>query len=106
MAVRVTKDDFDEKVLNRNLPVVVDFYSDSCVACKRLAPALGELEDQYEGKLEVVKVNTNFDTELSEKYGIMSNPTILVFASGQELDRKVGALSYQDLADWILQYIE
>lgn len=106
MAVRVTKDDFDEKVLNRNLPVVVDFYSDSCVACKRLAPALGELEDQYEGKLEVVKVNTNFDTELSEKYGIMSNPTILVFASGQELDRKVGAFSYQDLADWILQYIE
>ena len=106
MAVRVTKDDFDEKVLNRNLPVVVDFYSDSCVACKRLAPALGELEDQYEGKLEVVKVNTNFDTELSEKYGILSNPTILVFASGRELDRKVGALSYQDLADWILQYIE
>ena len=106
MAVRVTKDDFDEKVLNRNLPVVVDFYSDSCVACKRLAPALGELEDQYEGKLDVVKVNTNFDTELSEKYGILSNPTILVFASGQELDRKVGALSYQDLADWILQYIE
>lgn len=106
MAVRVTKDDFDERVLNRNLPVVVDFYSDSCVACKRLAPALGELEDQYEGKLEVVKVNTNFDTELSEKYGIMSNPTILVFASGQELDRKVGAFSYQDLADWILQYIE
>lgn len=106
MAVRVTKDDFDEKVLNRNLPVVVDFYSDSCVACKRLAPALGELEDQYEGKLDVVKVNTNFDTELSEKYGILSNPTILVFASGRELDRKVGALSYQDLADWILQYIE
>ena len=106
MAVRVTKDDFDEKVLNRNLPVVVDFYSDSCVACKRLAPALGELEDQYEGKLEVVKVNTNFDTELSEKYGILSNPTILVFASGRELDRKVGALSYQDLTDWILQYIE
>lgn len=106
MAVRVTKDDFDERVLNRNLPVVVDFYSDSCVACKRLAPALGELEDQYEGKLEVVKVNTNFDTELSEKYGIMSNPTILVFASGQELDRKVGAFSYQDLSDWILQYIE
>ena len=106
MAVRVTKDDFDEKVLNCNLPVVVDFYSDSCVACKRLAPALGELEDQYEGKLDVVKVNTNFDTELSEKYGILSNPTILVFASGRELDRKVGALSYQDLADWILQYIE
>ena len=41
MAVRVTKDDFNEKVLLNKLPVVVDFYSDSCVACKKLAPVLG-----------------------------------------------------------------
>ena len=51
MAVRVTKADFEEKVLKNTLPVVVDLYSDSCVACKMLAPALGDLEDNYEGKL-------------------------------------------------------
>ena len=60
MAARVTKDDFEEKVLKESLPVVVDFYSDSCVACKMLAPVLGELEDEYEEKLKIVKVNTNF----------------------------------------------
>ena len=41
MAVRINKDDFEEKVLKSNLPVIVDFYSDSCIACKKLAPALG-----------------------------------------------------------------
>ena len=61
MAVRINKDDFEEKVLKSDLPVIVDFYSDSCIACKKLAPALGDVEDDYEGKLYVYKVNTNFD---------------------------------------------
>ena len=59
MAVRINKDDFEEKVLKSDLPVIVDFYSDSCIACKKLAPALGDVEDDYEGKLYVYKVNTN-----------------------------------------------
>lgn len=103
MAVRVTKEDFEEKVLKNALPVVVDFYSDSCVACKKLAPALGNLEDNFEGKLDIVKVNTNFDTPLSEEYHVMSNPTVLLFKDGKEVGRKVGAVSYQDLEAWILQ---
>ena len=47
MAVRVSKADFEEKVLKEALPVLVDFYSDSCVACKKLAPVLGNAEDDY-----------------------------------------------------------
>jgi len=105
MAVRVTQADFEEKVLNNTLPVIVDFYSDSCVACKRLAPALGDLEDNFEGKLEVYKVNTNFDIELSEKYEVMSNPTILIFKSGEVVDTKVGALSYKDLENWVNRFV-
>lgn len=77
MAVRINKDDFEEKVLKSNLPVIVDFYSDSCIACKKLAPALGDVEDDYEGKLYVYKVNTNFDKELVKKYQIAANPTLL-----------------------------
>ena len=106
MAVRVTKEDFDSKVIQNKLPVIVDFYSDSCVACKRLAPALGDLEDNYEGKLEVVKVNTNFDAELSETYGILSNPTLLLFIDGKEVERRVGAAMPKELEAWILPYME
>ena len=51
MAARISKADFDEKVLKSKLPVIVDFYSDSCVACKKLAPVLGDIEDDYEDKL-------------------------------------------------------
>ena len=105
MAVRVTKNDFNEKVLLNKLPVVVDFYSDACVACKKLAPVLGGLEDDYEGKLEVVKVNTNFDLELAEKYNVTANPTILLINNGEEIDRRVGAASPKELYAWIDQNI-
>ena len=105
MAIRVTNDDFNEKVLLNKLPVVVDFYSDSCVACKKLAPVLGGLEDDYEGKLEVVKVNTNYDMELAEEYNVTANPTVLLINNGKEIGRRVGAASPKELYTWIDQNI-
>ena len=56
MAKRVSKDDFDKEVLQSELPVIVDFYSDSCIPCKQLSPILGDIEDDYEDKAKVVKV--------------------------------------------------
>ena len=61
MAARIYADDFKSKVLDSEIPVLVDFYSDSCVACKKLAPVLCELEEDYEGKLNIYKVNTNYE---------------------------------------------
>lgn len=105
MAARVSKKDFEEKVLKEKLPVLVDFYSDSCVACKKLAPILGNAEDEYEDKLKVYKVNTNFDGDLAEAYTVLSNPTLILFRQGQEESRKVGALKEADLNSWIEAYI-
>ncbi len=101
MAIRVSKEDFEEKVLQSELPVLVDFYSDSCIACKKLAPVLGDIEDDYEGKLTVVKINTNFDVEIAEEYGIMSNPTIILFKNGQKIAKKSGAATKAELEDWL-----
>ena len=53
MAARIAKDDFEEKVLKSPIPVIVDFYSDSCVACKMLAPVLGGIEGDYEDRSAV-----------------------------------------------------
>ena len=97
MAVRVSKTDFEEKVLKEKLPVLVDFYSDSCVACKKLAPVLGNAEDDYEDKIKVYKVNTNFDVELAEQYEVQANPTLILFKDGQAKDRKTGALKQAEL---------
>ena len=101
MAARISKADFDEKVLNSELPVIVDFYSDSCVACKKLAPVLGDIEDDYEDKHHVYKVNTNFDAELAEQYEVTANPTLLFVKGKEVLDRKVGAQKPADLKAWV-----
>ena len=101
MAARIAKDDFDEKVLKSPIPVIVDFYSDSCVACKMLAPVLGGIEDDYEERIQVYKVNTNFDQELAQQYGIMSNPTLILFKDGEAADRKVGAQTADVLKTWV-----
>lgn len=82
MAVRVSAEDFDAKVLQSELPVIVEFYSDSCIPCKQLSPILGGIEDDYEDK-----VNVNFDAELAEKYAVMASPTILFFKGGEEVSR-------------------
>ncbi|MDO4491689.1 MAG: thioredoxin domain-containing protein [Lachnospiraceae bacterium] len=101
MAERITEEEFEEKVLNSQLPVLVDFYSDSCIACKKLSPALSQAENQLADKVSFYKVNTNFEEKLSEQYEILSRPTLILFKNGQEEDRKVGALKPQELIDWL-----
>ncbi len=101
MAARVNKDDFKEKVLESELPVLVDFYSDSCVPCKRMSPVIGDIEDDREGKLNVFKVNINFDSELAEEYSVQSVPTLVLFNKGTEAARQTGAVRKDALDQWI-----
>jgi thioredoxin 1 len=101
MSKRVSKDDFDSEVLQSSLPVLVDFYSDSCVPCKRLSPIIGDIEDDNEGKLIVVKVKTNFDGELAEQYNVMAVPTLILFNGGNEVARRTGADKKEVIAGWI-----
>ncbi len=93
MAERITAENFESNVVGNSLPVLVDFYSDSCVACKKISPVLADYEEEHEGSIAVYKVNTGYDTELSEKYGVQANPTLILFVNGEEKARNVGALS-------------
>lgn len=101
MAARVGKDDFKEKVLDSSLPVLIDFYSDSCVPCKRMTPVIGDIEDDNEGKLSVYKVNINFDAEVAEEYGVQSVPTLVLFKDGKELARQTGTVRKDALSQWL-----
>lgn len=105
MALRISEKDFQGKVLEAQLPTLVDFYSDSCVACKKLAPVLGDLEDENEDKISVYKVNVNFDLALAEKYQVTSNPTLILFVNGEEVDRRTGALSSSQLEEFVKDYL-
>lgn len=106
MAERINKDNFDEKVLKSDIPVLVDFYSDSCVPCKMMSPILGELEEEREGSLTVYKVNVNYDGELTERYSVMGAPTLILFSQGEVRDRKTGALKKAALMGWLDQQLK
>lgn len=101
MAERIGKKEFEEKVLKSGLPVLVDFYSDSCIACKKLAPALSQAEELLGERFSFYKVNTDYEAELVEKYGILSRPTLIVFINGQERERKTGARKLAELMKWL-----
>ncbi|MDD6395740.1 MAG: thioredoxin domain-containing protein, partial [Firmicutes bacterium] len=64
MAERVSLENFEAEVLQADKAVLADFYSDSCVPCKRMSPVLADIEDDYADNLKVVKININFDGEL------------------------------------------
>ncbi len=99
MAKRVSKEEFASEVLQSELPVVVEFYSDSCIPCKQLSPILGGIEDDYEDKLKVVKVNVNFDAELAQEYDVAASPTLLFFKEGKEADRIRGLVKRPELEE-------
>ena len=90
MAARANAENFEELVLKSELPVLVDFYSDSCIPCKMMAGVVGDIEDDYEGKLNVYKVNVNFDEELASKYEVLAAPTFVAFNKGTETGRIAG----------------
>ncbi|MDO5344552.1 MAG: thioredoxin domain-containing protein [Lachnospiraceae bacterium] len=106
MAEKIGKKEFEQRVLKSQAPVVVDFYSDSCIACKKLSPALSQAEELLGKKCAFYKVNTNFEEELTEEYEIMSRPTLIVYRSGREAGRKTGVQKPEELIQWLEAFME
>lgn len=101
MAERIGKKEFEEKVKKSELPVLVDFYSDSCIACKRLSPSLSQAEEALKERFHFYKVNTNFEEELTEEYEILARPTLIVFQGGQEAGRTIKIQKPEKLIEWL-----
>lgn len=97
MAQRIKEEQFNELVLDAKLPVLVDFYSDTCIPCKKLNGPLGDMEEDNEGKLLVYKVNVNYDEALAKQYAVASVPTLVFFKEGKEVLRNTGAASYDEI---------
>jgi len=101
MPSRVAGADFESEVLNSDIPVLADFYSDSCIPCKRLSPILTQLENEYAGKVKIVKVNVNFEEDLVQKYEVQSAPTLILFSNGSEVSRVTGAVKKDEIINII-----
>lgn len=105
MPQRVSANDFEKEVLSADKAVLADFYSDSCVPCKRLSPVLSEIEEKYSDRLKIVKININFDTELAEKYSVQAAPTLIFLKNGREEQRLRGAVKKEDIEEIIEKLI-
>ena len=93
----VTDDAFDSEVLQSPIPVLVDYWAEWCGPCKMIAPILDEVSRDYEGRLQVAKVNVDENQALPARFGIRGIPTLMLFKNGQPIATKVGALSKSQL---------
>ncbi|MDD7185555.1 MAG: thioredoxin domain-containing protein [Ruminococcus sp.] len=101
MAVRVNSENFSEEVLKADGIVLVDFYSDSCIPCKKISPVLSEAEEAYPDKLKIAKVNVNFDSEIALQYDVQATPTLIFFRDGKEQSRLRGSVGKSEINDII-----
>jgi thioredoxin 1 len=86
----VTSDTFQADVLDETLPVLLDFTATWCGPCKMLAPVMEELAEEWEGKVQVYKIDVDQSQDLAMKYQVMSVPTVMIFVDGEEKERLVG----------------
>jgi len=101
----VTDSSFKQEVLDSSIPVLVDFWAPWCGPCRMVAPVVDEIAQQYEGKVKVVKINTDENPGVASQYGIRSIPTLMIFKGGQRVDMVVGAVPKTNLAATLDKYL-
>jgi thioredoxin 1 len=91
MVLEFTDANFQTDVLQSDKLTVVDFWAEWCGPCRAIGPIIEELGREYDGKVNVGKVNVDHNSEVSVNYGITSIPAILFFKNGEVVDKLVGA---------------
>ena len=94
--IELTDDNFEQEVLKSNVPVLVDFWAEWCMPCKRLAPTIEKLATDYQGKVKVGKVDTDSNRDTALKFSISNIPTVILFRNGEVTQRFVGLRGEQD----------
>lgn len=98
--ITITKENFDELVLRAEGPVLVDFWAPWCVYCRRIAPALDQIAEQYGERVTVGKINVDEQPELAQRFTVETIPTLLLFRNGQVSEPLIAPGSKAQIVDW------
>ena len=90
--VEITDDNFQEEVLNSDIPVLVDFWADWCQPCKMIAPSVAQVADEYDGKVKVGMLDVDSNPRTSTALNIRGIPALLIFNEGKPIDQIIGAV--------------
>jgi thioredoxin 1 len=101
----VTDDTFEEVVLKAEVPTVVDFWAVWCGPCKMIAPVLEEIAADYEGELQICKLDVDHNGATAMQYGVMSIPTLILFKDGKPAERIVGFMPKEKLLKKMAPYL-
>ncbi len=96
-AAEITDNQWESAVLQSETPVLVDFWAEWCAPCRAMGPYIDKLAEEYDGKLKVLKINTQDNPEVPAKYGITAIPTFLLIKSGEGVKQMVGSQPYDEL---------
>ena len=89
-ALELTDANFEQEVVQSDIPVLVDFWAEWCMPCKMLAPTIDELGAEYAGRVKVCKLDTDSARDSAMKFGISAIPTVILFKDGAPVKKFVG----------------
>lgn len=104
-AIEISAEQFEQQVINSEKPVLVDFWGSLCRQCRKIAPIVDELVDEYAERLKVIKINMDDNAELAVKFGIMCLPVLIIFINGKQVEKITDFKSKTELIGIIDRFV-
>ena len=103
--IELNDENFDQQLTGSEKPVLVDYWAEWCGPCKMVAPILEELSDELKDKLTIAKLDVDNNRDSAIKQKVMSIPTLILFKGGNPIDQRIGALTKNQLLEFLNQHI-